>query len=94
MPRTSKALDIVGRVYGRLTVTARHGSDGEGHVRWLCACTCGNSVAVLGRNLTRGRTRSCGCLRQDLARARAQKMRGVQRKPKLMVDYRELGEMA
>jgi len=30
---------------------------------WGCECDCGTRVAVLSRNLIRGATKSCGCLR-------------------------------
>lgn len=44
-----------------------------GIVRWLCECECGNYVIVPGRNLREGKTKSCGCLRRDLAKTRATK---------------------
>lgn len=45
---------------------------------WECLCECGNKTTVLGINLTRGRVRSCGCLR------------GVKKDTKTISDYPEL----
>ncbi len=42
----------------------------KGRVQWLCLCTCGNTATVSGNNLQSGHTKSCGCLNQDLRRAR------------------------
>lgn len=63
-------VDIVGRRFGRLVAL-----DGESHrvgrrVYWWCRCDCGAVVAVDRANLLDGSTRSCGCLRRDMLRAR------------------------
>jgi hypothetical protein len=58
------AVDIVGQVFGRLTVIERAGSYKESSgvaALWLCNCLCGHEVIVQGRSLRRGRTKSCGC---------------------------------
>lgn len=34
---------------------------------WECVCDCGATALVTGGNLTRGITRSCGCLRKEKA---------------------------
>lgn len=34
---------------------------GEGHIKYRCQCECGNIVEILGTNLSRGLTKSCGC---------------------------------
>lgn len=62
----SKKLNLSGKVFGRLTVLdeakERHQA---GLVMWHCQCTCGEAVIVAGSILTRGRTKSCGCLQRD-----------------------------
>ena len=65
-----KAIDLVGRVFGRLQVVARAGSTDRTPARplWRCRCTCGNEPIVLAAYLLAGRTRSCGCLRAERAR--------------------------
>lgn len=50
----------MGQKFGRLTVTARAASRGNG-ARWECLCECGERVTCLGSALHTGRTRSCGC---------------------------------
>ena len=66
-----KAIDLVGRVFGRLQVVARAGSTDRTPARplWRCRCACGNEPIVLAAYLLAGRTRSCGCLRAERARA-------------------------
>lgn len=74
------AINLIGRTFGRLTVIAREGSTAGTPRRplWRCRCSCGGELVVLAASLLAGRTRSCGCLRAELARgtvasARAQR---------------------
>lgn len=60
MPRAHNFRDITGRRFGRLSVVGYAGKIGK-HVRWACSCDCGNRLYVLGTNLAKGNTRSCGC---------------------------------
>ena len=41
---------------------------------WTCKCDCGNIINVEGSSLTRGHTKSCGCLQKEQA---AQNMREI-----------------
>lgn len=54
--------------FARLTVFARMRNDSNNRSRWLCFCTCGNIISVVGKNLLNGTTGSCGCLRVDTSR--------------------------
>lgn len=63
--------NLIRRRYERLTVIAFVGLDARGNYLWRCRCACGDELTVLGYNLKRGFTRSCGCLRQEVSRARA-----------------------
>lgn len=69
-----KAIDMTGRVYGRLTVLERVGSvfyrNGQSVPTWRCRCECGREVVVRGISLRNGTTRSCGCLRAELSKER------------------------
>lgn len=58
--------DLVGQVFGRLTVKQRMGEDQSGP-RWLCECECGQFKIISGRKLRDGLTRSCGCLQKEVA---------------------------
>lgn len=61
-----KALDLVGRRFGRLLMIARVENDDRNHKsRFICKCDCGAIVAVLGVNLCTGNSKSCGCLRKE-----------------------------
>lgn len=50
----------VGKTYGRWTVT---GYAGKG--MWECRCECGNSGTIWAGSLTKGASRSCGCLQAE-----------------------------
>lgn len=56
-----KKTDLLGRVYGKLTVTQPHSRDRNGHARWECVCECGKVKVVAATHLVSGKTRSCGC---------------------------------
>lgn len=64
--------DLTDKEFGRLVVHRRAGSNRRGP-QWLCECECGNRAVVSSDNLLRGRTRSCGCLQQELRRALGQR---------------------
>lgn len=51
----------IGDVYGKLTVEDYGGYDSGGHPMWVCRCECGNTKRIVGYNLIRGFTTSCGC---------------------------------
>lgn len=61
-----------GQRYGRLVVVRRVSNSGRGKARFLCRCDCDNEVIVLAESLRNGTTKSCGCLRRDLMRQRAE----------------------
>lgn len=58
-------LDLVGQRFGRLTVIAKTDQRCGRNICWLCQCDCGNEIIVIGFNLKRGTTKSCGCLREE-----------------------------
>lgn len=64
-----KLIDLTGKKYGRLTVIERSGVRG-GQSSWLCKCECGNKKVVIGKNLRRGLTTSCGCYHNELLSVR------------------------
>jgi hypothetical protein len=69
-PRGKAAPDLTGRQFGRLRVVAAAGVSGGRPSRALfaCACACGAAVTLPRASLTRRHgTRSCGCLRREVA---------------------------
>ena len=62
--RRSRAKDLTGQRFGRLTVLYRlDDSNGKG-VLWRCRCDCGREADVQAKLLLRGDTASCGCARK------------------------------
>jgi len=61
--------DITGKTFDRLLIIERVENDSRGRSRWSCVCKCGTRLVVLGSNLKRGNTRSCGCLQKEAAAA-------------------------
>lgn len=56
--------DLSGRVFGRLTAVEFSHKNKHGAAMWLCGCTCGEAVIVVGYSLTNGDSTSCGCLKR------------------------------
>ena len=61
----SRLIDMAGMRFEKLLVIERINKDEHGQAKWLCKCDCGNKTVVLGSNLRRGKTKSCGCWRQE-----------------------------
>lgn len=53
-------LNLVGQIFGDLTVVAKYGRQGTGML-WTCTCTCGTEIQVRTEKLRMGRKTSCGC---------------------------------
>jgi hypothetical protein len=59
--------DLSGLVFGRLTVNVLAS---RSPARWLCKCSCGNVKIIVATCLKNGKTRSCGCYRLEMMKAR------------------------
>lgn len=75
-----KLIDLTGERFDRLKVVARaedyHPRNAPENrlTQWVCDCDCGaTGIIVIGANLRKGHTRSCGCLRRELAAERMRK---------------------
>lgn len=72
-------IDLTNKQFGRLTVIKRTGThttpNGGKTPTWLCICECGNCVEVLGSNLRKGNTKSCGCLQKEYAHQQTNTLR-------------------
>lgn len=56
--------DETGKRYDRWTVLGLSGKKNRCYY-WNCQCDCGNTHAVIGSELRRGSSRSCGCLHKE-----------------------------
>ena len=66
-------IDITGNKYGRLKVERRADNVAYGVPAWHCICDCGKDCIVRGYYLKNGKTKSCGCLRSEVASANRKK---------------------
>lgn len=71
--------DLTGMRFERWTVESRADDyivhyirDGKKitgkYTQWNCMCDCGNRRVVLGTNLTKGRSKSCGCYKSEVSK--------------------------
>ena len=58
----SKAIDLTGQRFGKLTALRPTGETGKSGTVWECLCDCGNVHYAGIKTLRRGHTRSCGCM--------------------------------
>lgn len=58
-------IDRTGKVFGRLTITQVALDSRPKNIRYLCQCECGNIKSISLKNLTKGHTKSCGCLLKE-----------------------------
>ena len=69
-------LELVGMRFGRLVVIVRSKTSSR-RSAWLCKCDCGEQKVVIGQNLVKGKTRSCGCLQREEQSERIKKSNTV-----------------
>lgn len=87
--RTDKDPSMIGKKFGRWTVESRADdyvtTFGDRFDQWNCVCDCGTRRVVSGGNLIRGKTKSCGCYRDELAKERGKEQR-------LTAQYRSINK--
>lgn len=66
----AKTKDIRGQKFQRLTVLDRVGTCRLGRAVWKCLCECGVTTLADGPSLRTGNTKSCGCLKREIAAER------------------------
>lgn len=67
-----KREEMIGKRFGRLVVTAisPNTSGKRKRLMYYCDCDCGEkNVEIIGEKLRNGHTKSCGCLKRDMASA-------------------------
>lgn len=62
--------DLKGQRFGKLVASEIVGSKKHSGYLWKCKCDCGNTHLVYSSKLISGRTKSCGCLRREIAAER------------------------
>lgn len=67
MTHASNFRDLTGLRFGRLTAIRYAGQETNRGARWLWRCDCGTEFETYGGSVTRGHTRSCGCLRKEIS---------------------------
>lgn len=65
----SRGFNLVGKVFGRLTVVKYLHTAPNGKV-WKLKCECGQTTNKHTGALTTGNTRSCGCLKKEMVAAK------------------------
>lgn len=58
--------NLIGKTFGELIVLEKGSTDKNGHVSWVCQCSCGNLKEITGSNLIQGYTTSCGCVHKRI----------------------------
>lgn len=71
----TKISKMIGKRFERLVITG-YAETRNGHYCWNCLCDCGNKCVVPTHTLNSKRQKSCGCLKSELAKARATKHNG------------------
>lgn len=57
--------NIIGKSFGKLTILEVTKTSPRKH--FLCQCSCGNKAVVKESSIKSGKTKSCGCLRKEVA---------------------------
>jgi hypothetical protein len=62
-------INLEGKQYGRWTVLEKMSEKRNGTTHYRCKCSCGKTKIVAGNNLSFGKSKSCGCLRNSLRKS-------------------------
>lgn len=87
LPKHHRFKDLTGQVFNRLTVIGYGGSERK-HTIWMCKCKCEKLVKVRREGLIAQKTRSCGCLKNEIVQAGAHVTNGESRGRKRSVEYK------
>lgn len=60
-----KSIDLTSKKFNKLQVLSYSHTDKHFRKMWNCKCDCGQLVTVAGINLTKKRTKSCGCIAKE-----------------------------
>ena len=83
-----KRIDLTGQRFGRWAISGYSHTTKKGNVYWDCRCMCGTSRKVVGFNLTGGKSKSCGCLKKEVASKLNRKPPGTSALNGLYLNYK------
>lgn len=70
MAKNPRLIDMTGQRFGRWTVLSQAGNNPGGGALWSAICDCGTERVVLGGDVRNGKSKSCGCLKDEVTGAR------------------------
>lgn len=83
-----KKIDLVGKKFGKLTVSRYLFTDKRYRAIWECVCECGRLKQTCSELLLKGKTKSCGCLYKENAKILANKRNNKGKsKTRLYITY-------
>lgn len=65
--------NLINKRFGRWKVISFDKNSNNNMAYWICQCECGTIKSVAGRDLKNGKSKSCGCLKNELASIRSRK---------------------
>lgn len=76
----SRAIDITGHKFGKLTAICAVGRNKHNQVLWQCVCECGGASEYTAASLRQGVSVSCGCIRsKDITGQRFGRLTAIRR---------------
>lgn len=72
LPTIHNFKNLTGMTFGQLTVLAFAGNRGDKAV-WRCRCFCGKEIVAYACNLSSGKSKTCGCVRDKATGDRSRK---------------------
>lgn len=85
----SKRLNLIGKTFGRLTVTEFVGVKNY-KTYWKCLCTCGNTTILAGSTLTSTHTISCGCRKKETEQENCFKVKHGKKGTRIYHTWRDM----
>lgn len=80
----TQRMDLTGQRFGKLTVICQAGLNKHNKSLWNCKCDCGNETVTTTALLRSGKTKSCGCLHDEIfAKNRLKHFKHGQRQSRL-----------
>lgn len=73
MAHSSNFKDLTGQKIARLTFLEYVDTTKNGNARWKVRCDCGVEFVTQAASILHGDTKSCGCLRVEMLKARHKK---------------------